>query len=801
MSNPLFSIRNLLCSYDGQKPVLKIEELDIPSGELVFLLGVSGAGKSTLIETLALMNDTIEKGLVEFTADKKLVEVGQLWKNNNQEKIAELRKKHFSFIFQETNLMENFTAYENVCLAQMIKEGVRQKEAIQEAKQLAQQIGLGDNELNSKTNAANLSGGQRQRLAFVRAINNDFSVIFGDEPTGNLDEANANELIRILKNNLKESSSAIFVSHDIDLALRHADRIIIITKPEGGCGEIVPSNIYTPENWKNNHRAFRQKLADLYQIDKPIDKVETDKENIENSTYSSLFLHKEGKALEGKKAINFWLLTIMLAFTFLVIGFANGSLVYLDKKMNNAFVKWMDISIPWGESTRVSQVKDRLAKADLKKEFDYENVSAYVRYAFPFWTTDGKIIKAKGRSVLLEKGYNPLVEELLKDKNLISGDANFTGNEDLSLIVTKRFLEDIGLDTEATFVNMLYKSYGDDNQQYERLKVPIPIRAVVKEIPGKSTIMYTMNFYETATLINNSTLDLMKSRNIHVFAPGSKEQAEKIQQSIDAFLKKHPKYGELEPRCEIKNVHEISYGDGFDLEISFYPPQYGIETNKIWQTVQEELPALNDNLQRIYYYKAEDLNPRTAYDRISLYFKDLQKIRPFADTLYSNPKRLNVSRPIEVDITQIIEKENFDFLSRITKIVAFLLVGFGLISISLFVFNLLKMHLSKVQRNIGTLKAFGLGNKEAQSIYFNIIVRFLLKSLVLGLLITCLTGYGIDLILQLKMNTVEQIAYFRLIHLNSIVALILIIVVVLWVSRFTIRRILSKSPGDLIYGR
>ena len=242
----IFSIRNLSCSYSRkiEEQVLRIENLDIPKGKIIFLLGASGSGKSTLLETLGLMNNTIAQGDIDFNTSDK-ISLPALWATNDQSQLSEVRKKHFSFIFQNTNLMENFTAYENVCLSRMIKEDSTQEAVLDSAKALMNKVKLPENEVGLSSLAVNLSGGQRQRVAFVRALNAGFTVLFGDEPTGNLDEANANELFEVIRGSISENLTAIIVSHDINLAVKHADQIVVITKnTEKGYGESLPQNIF-----------------------------------------------------------------------------------------------------------------------------------------------------------------------------------------------------------------------------------------------------------------------------------------------------------------------------------------------------------------------------------------------------------------------------------------------------------------------------------------------------------------------------------------------------------------------------
>lgn len=238
---PLFDIHNIRCSYDKNyhegvsKVVLEIEHLRIPSDKKVFIVGESGIGKSTILEVLGLMNNTLLYGdnssFLFYESDNQFVDVLDLWKRNKDEELSEVRRKHFSFIFQNTNLMRNFTAYENVAITRML-QGYSQDESFSKTSEVLANLGL--EHLSKDCMAQELSGGQQQRLAFARAVLPDFTVLFGDEPTGNLDPDNATKAMALLSQKLDEAkgSSAIIVSHDMHLAMTFADIIIKIQKCE-----------------------------------------------------------------------------------------------------------------------------------------------------------------------------------------------------------------------------------------------------------------------------------------------------------------------------------------------------------------------------------------------------------------------------------------------------------------------------------------------------------------------------------------------------------------------------------------
>ncbi len=280
----LFEIENLICSYDrnyvhgSSKMVLKIDRLVIPKGKTVFIVGESGIGKSTILETLGMMNNTVvpnkDTKLLFYGTEGEGVDLASLWHKSDTE-LSEFRLRHFNFIFQSTNLMRNFTAFENIALTRML-QGYSQEEAFERTHQVLTELGLGH--ITPTRMAQELSGGQQQRLAFARAIIPDFTVLFGDEPTGNLDSDNAVKAMELLSNKLSKmtDSSAIIVSHDMHLATQFADVIIKIRKEsykmanvadEVSYYGVIDNNcIFTADNgvWSNGTDSYPTEDFELF---------------------------------------------------------------------------------------------------------------------------------------------------------------------------------------------------------------------------------------------------------------------------------------------------------------------------------------------------------------------------------------------------------------------------------------------------------------------------------------------------------------------------------------------------------
>jgi lipoprotein-releasing system ATP-binding protein len=201
----MIKANNIQYSY-GKLEVLKGVNLHIKKGEFVSITGASGAGKTTLLQLLGTLDE---------------VQTGSLIINNkevntlNQKELANFRNKEIGFVFQFHNLLVEFTALENVCLPAFIG-GTDKKKAEQKGMELLALLGLTDR-ANHKPDE--LSGGEQQRVAVARALINSPSIILADEPSGNLDSKNAEELHNLfLKLNKELGQTFVIITHNKELA-------------------------------------------------------------------------------------------------------------------------------------------------------------------------------------------------------------------------------------------------------------------------------------------------------------------------------------------------------------------------------------------------------------------------------------------------------------------------------------------------------------------------------------------------------------------------------------------------------
>ena len=211
----VISIKNLVKNYYvGNQTVraLRGVDIDINRGEYVAIMGPSGSGKSTLMNILGAL-DTPTSGdyLLNGTNVSHLVD----------DQLAEIRNKEIGFVFQTFNLLQRYSALENVTLP-LIYAGVPKSERQEKALKVLGNVGLEDR-VTHKPNE--LSGGQRQRVAVARALINNPSIILADEPTGNLDSKTSEDIMKLIADIHDQGNTVIVVTHENDIAQK-AERVI-----------------------------------------------------------------------------------------------------------------------------------------------------------------------------------------------------------------------------------------------------------------------------------------------------------------------------------------------------------------------------------------------------------------------------------------------------------------------------------------------------------------------------------------------------------------------------------------------
>ena len=215
-SEPIIHAREVVKTYRSRDVV--VEALNkvsfaVQPGEMVAVMGPSGCGKTTLLNCLSGL-DLIDSGDVSIA--------GRLLRTMSDDALSEYRAKSMGFVFQSYNLLPVLTAQENVELP-LVVAGVSQSKSRQKAIEKLVLVGLGD---RLDHLPAELSGGEQQRVAIARALANEPSIVWADEPTGNLDSTNAGEIMELLKRfNREQEQTFVLVTHSDEVGSM-ADRVV-----------------------------------------------------------------------------------------------------------------------------------------------------------------------------------------------------------------------------------------------------------------------------------------------------------------------------------------------------------------------------------------------------------------------------------------------------------------------------------------------------------------------------------------------------------------------------------------------
>lgn len=232
------------------------------------------------------------------------------------------------------------------------------------------------------------------------------------------------------------------------------------------------------------------------------------------SDYFKLFVKREGKVVLGKHYSNLWLLFGVLTATFFAIAFSNASMYYLDFKMNDPFINWVDIKNEHGEDD-FSGLESALADEDLMLKYHYDGYQADYYFNYNFWGADNTIHYFRCRFFEKIKD-NKLIDAILDEDNLVEGwgiDTRRLVDQSFGVIMTEDALNKLGYETAPAYVQYARPCTGADTLGFtlgieDHGYVPLPLLGVVKRLPGGIDVISTKYFYEQDNNSNNNPLHL-----------------------------------------------------------------------------------------------------------------------------------------------------------------------------------------------------------------------------------------------------------------------------------------------------
>jgi len=318
--NPLFILKKLTKKYPQiDSPVFDIDYLPIPRGKLISVLGNSGCGKTTLLKMLGILDTPypiVDNTEIEFYSKRTCqpIKYSCLYNKDFEKqklKKEKIRLNFFGYLFEEAFLFNNLNILKNVEIPMLLK-GCNKKISLKKAKTIIDVLELSQNTLHGNKSIFELSKGERQRIALLRACLHNPEIIFADEPTGNLDDYNA-ELVFLLLTKwleLAPERTAIIITHDINLALRFSNYILVFdrerkqhiltNKPHNKIDEAKTGKISLLMN-SNDQLEIEHICNDIY-IENV--KKETNKLELKHKKVSDIQQKAQNLILKNKTAIN-----------------------------------------------------------------------------------------------------------------------------------------------------------------------------------------------------------------------------------------------------------------------------------------------------------------------------------------------------------------------------------------------------------------------------------------------------------------------------------------------------------------
>lgn len=519
--------------------------------------------------------------------------------------------------------------------------------------------------------------------------------------------------------------------------------------------------------------------------------------------YLKLLAQRESKVVLGKYYSNMWVLVIVFIATFISIAFSNGSMMYLEEKMNDPFTNWVDIPND-AENSQFENFKNVLEESRTRKNFNIKNVQ------FDLYRSMTMLDKSLSNSFFLRCRYfgdmhSDIVKAILTEENIVNHcviDTSLLSNNTAGIIMTQDAIELIGysIDNLPAYIDYmafnenagsLYgaKGYGEKGRFHP---MPLPLLAVVKRLPSNLDFIASSFLYNAVSkdgrylFVLEEHPDYLESILFSV-AQEYKDEFEKKVRSL--VLPDSIPSLDIYPCSEGMHDNIITWRN--DAIYQIYVGD-GDATHEVNYDICERIMGVCDTIavKRVYSYdKHSETSVAGTY--LSVNFASLDSIRAFEK--YAKDKF-----GVRVDMTLVNSKENFNAVSVMANILSWAMIIFSIICIVMFIVNMLQSYFQKVKRNMGTFKAFGINSTELIRVYVMIMLAIVLVAIAIALGVSWFAEIIMHCLGFVKEGGFNYLSLWNEKTLWSICIIILSTIVTVCI---VMRRLLKQTPGDLIYDR
>lgn len=513
-----------------------------------------------------------------------------------------------------------------------------------------------------------------------------------------------------------------------------------------------------------------------------------------------LLMVREGREVLGYKGANLWLLALVLVATFTSIAFSHGSMLYLKDKMEDPFTNWVSISKAV-DNESFNAFRTALYEESNKEKYDYANVQLDQCTNYTFMGTDeGHIHYLSAR--FFQSIQTNLVKAILDESNIVEGcivDSTLLSDKTFGFFITIDAAKRLGysernLPTYIQYVapqdTYIADSLGIQLLMDDFYPISVPVLAVVRRLPNNFDVVSANFFYEQQHLNDHThpfsvTSNASYLHQLHYYLSDG-IQDDDITKNVRVCLPDSLK----DDLCiyENENLRFLKpWKPGRMIDLSFGNTELSIAlANQIADNLQKQYG--NEKIRRVHLLETEE-HPAARGEFISIEFKSLQHIRAF--------EAFAKEHGVQLDMAQVASKENFSAVTIMASVLSSAMVLFSLVCIIMFLVNMLQSYFQKVKHNIGTFKAFGMSAKELISVYTLILIMIVLSAVLLALLVT----WTIQLLLPCLGIEKDGFNYLSLWNYMTYTATIVVVLATVATVSIVMRRMLSQTPGDLIYDR
>ncbi len=524
-----------------------------------------------------------------------------------------------------------------------------------------------------------------------------------------------------------------------------------------------------------------------------------------NSDFKKVFFVNEYKTLIGVKSRTIVTLLVILFLTFLALGFAVGSLQNLQKKMDDPFTNWVNVDVGSDETANLAdKIIQRYNDPAVKDTFLFQHSGGFTRFNVFFFErnylpylhkTDTLLRSFWGRTIDVESSlFKTIISKESGNQIWLAPKLEKDTLElnQCEIVITEKMMELLGFknaDKIGSIGIEHERRIGGEAQFNKKMYLPIKIVGVVKKLPDVDFVCIP-RLYNALNdrRINNKRCgwEIIKenekgSTQVSLISENGQDISNIEKMAMQFF-------GQEDISIDLRHSVVSDSQEWVYMNMSFMPLDVP-STDSIQRFIEfskdkipvEEISKIDCDIQT-----CTDLDYKN-YHYLAFHFDRLYHIEPFQQDLL---EKFNV----EIDMTQVVSKNNFALVTRLTYAISLILLGFAVLSVLLFVNSLLRTHLYKVSSNLGTFQAFGLNNKFLVGIYLKIILSFLGVSILIAYLLAVI----VDLVEGSMFGLESRFDVFNL----WVIGAILILIISSWILSYkSIKNILGDTPGNLIYGR